>query len=122
MVNKQKQYIRPFYGLLFLGLLPSAYTNSIVSTVGSIFSDDNLDEKTAEKFLNFLLDITNSYIHYVICPELSKGLEIAVGKFIENRKFCLNVLDLLIEYKYYDECKIRTQELYPTMPSLSFFR
>lgn len=93
-----------------------------MSTVGSIFSDDSLDEKTTEKFLNFLLDINNSYICYVICPELSKGLEIAVGKFIENRKFCLNVLDLLIEYNYSNKCKIRTQEFYPTMPSLSIFR
>lgn len=66
----------------------------IMDSVGRVLSKEDLDEKTVEGFLDFLISLQVKSILVVIRETLAKGLGTVTRKFIGNKHICMSVLEL----------------------------
>lgn len=66
----------------------------IMNSVGRVLSKEDLDEKTVEGFLDFLISLQVKSILFVIRETLAKGLGTVTRKFIGDKHICMSVLEL----------------------------
>ena len=91
--------------------LPSLQAIAKVTiNVGKVFSGEDLDEKTAEGFLDFFIVLISKDIPSAIGKTLAKGLETITSKFIENKHICMKVL-MRISKGIFNEEGVKTNVL-----------
>ena len=76
---------------------------NVTINIGKIFSEEDIDEKTAEGFLDFLIDLRNKGSSSAFGKTLAKGLETITSKFIGNKHICMKVLISIEKRVHIDE-------------------
>ena len=77
----------------------------VINEVWEILSGEDLDEKTAEGLLDFLLDLRNKNTPFSINKELTKILGAVANKFIESKHICTKVLSIFSSTAIVEEGK-----------------
>ena len=75
-----------------------------MNDIGNILSDEDLDEKTAEGFLDFIDDIVFNDSQLIGDPSISRALGVVARRFIGNKYISRSVLRMLGHYSFFEGC------------------